>query len=560
MKSRTLSCNKTIIRKDITRFAPLWALYLIGGLMVILTISNENGHYPKTLTNCLDMFSIINLVYAAAVAQMVFGDLFNSRLCYALHAMPMRRESWFVSHCVSGVLFSLVPHLIALPLLMVLCGELWFVALWWLLGMLLSYLFFLGVAVFSVFCTGNRFSMTAVYCMINFGSWILWLLADTLYIPMLKGVTLREELFRLFSPVTNLAGGDLSLICFETVSDPNADIYSRLVFTGLGDGWLYLALVAVIGVVLMLLALLMYRRRALETAGDFVAVKPMKPIFCVVFSLSAGCMCYLIGALFHLNSTAMIFLFIGLIVGYFAAQMMLHRMVRVFNKKSFLWLTVLLVTFGASLGVTAWDPLGVVTWVPEASEVEYAELDRGSRIDTDSTYYLKLTDEDAIEILSQAHSQMISQEEWGPGSYYRYTLRYRMKNGIVVERQYEINGDCAAAQSLASLYNNMKIYLESEDYESLVAKVEDIYVENCSVQYLSREHVEELWKCICRDIENGNLGLNYNEENDTGRVFYISIYMRDRKRDLMVSPRAVYTTAWIRNHANALGFNVHKFD
>ena len=36
MKSKTSFFNATVFRKDITRFAPLWALYLIGGMLFSL--------------------------------------------------------------------------------------------------------------------------------------------------------------------------------------------------------------------------------------------------------------------------------------------------------------------------------------------------------------------------------------------------------------------------------------------------------------------------------------------------------------------------------------------
>ena len=93
MKLRTLCCNKTVLRKDISRFAPLWAIYLIGGLLVMLTTlsSSTSSGAARSLAGTIGGFSIINMIYAALCAQMLFGDLFQSRMCNALHAMPLRR-------------------------------------------------------------------------------------------------------------------------------------------------------------------------------------------------------------------------------------------------------------------------------------------------------------------------------------------------------------------------------------------------------------------------------------------------------------------------------------
>ena len=48
MKLRTSFFEKTVLRKDITRFAPLWAIYFIGGLLVMLNVADStgaNGYY-----------------------------------------------------------------------------------------------------------------------------------------------------------------------------------------------------------------------------------------------------------------------------------------------------------------------------------------------------------------------------------------------------------------------------------------------------------------------------------------------------------------------------------
>jgi hypothetical protein len=100
MKSRISFFDKTVIRKDITRFLPLWLVYFIGGTLVMLvsTIESRPESLARSLGTYIGLFGIINLVYALLAAQLLFGDLYNFRLCNALHAMPLRRETWFFSH------------------------------------------------------------------------------------------------------------------------------------------------------------------------------------------------------------------------------------------------------------------------------------------------------------------------------------------------------------------------------------------------------------------------------------------------------------------------------
>ena len=75
MKSRISFCDKTVLRKDILRFAPLWGIYFVGGLLVMLTLSlEENAHtLAQALGICIGIFSIINMIYAALVAQLKYS-------------------------------------------------------------------------------------------------------------------------------------------------------------------------------------------------------------------------------------------------------------------------------------------------------------------------------------------------------------------------------------------------------------------------------------------------------------------------------------------------------
>ena len=185
MKSRISFFNLTLFKKDITRFAPLWVLYTIGLLLTLFSGGQSYGGFAKFLGDSIGGFGVFNLIYAALAAQLLFGDLFQSRLCNALHAMPMRRETRFCTHLLAGLFFSIAPTLLAAVISLVFLGEYWFLSLMWFLGVSLSYVAFFGIAVFSMLCTGSRFAMAAVYAIINFGSWVAYWFAETIYLPMM---------------------------------------------------------------------------------------------------------------------------------------------------------------------------------------------------------------------------------------------------------------------------------------------------------------------------------------------------------------------------------------
>ena len=56
--------------------------------------------------------------------------------------------------------------------------------------------------------------------------------------------------------------------------------------------WVYLAIVAAVGVAFLAGALLLYRKRRLESAGDFAAVRPIKTVFTLLGSIAVGMLFY----------------------------------------------------------------------------------------------------------------------------------------------------------------------------------------------------------------------------------------------------------------------------
>ena len=165
MKSKTSFFNKTVFKKNLTRFAPVMAVYtlcLILGMMMLYQINEEMGRtfwFASRIAGNLQLMGLVNLLFAPLVAMLLFGDLYNSRMCNALHAMPMRRETLFLTNVVSGLLFSMIPTavmaLLSVPLLNATIVEnAWQIALLWYVGTNLQFITFFGVAIFRSSCTG----------------------------------------------------------------------------------------------------------------------------------------------------------------------------------------------------------------------------------------------------------------------------------------------------------------------------------------------------------------------------------------------------------------------
>ena len=481
MKSRTSFFNLTVLKKDITRFAPVWGLYTVFTLLYVLGLWDD-GFYSAAET--FMVMGAVNLVYGGLCALVLFGDLFNPRHCNALHAMPMRREGWFFTHLTAGTLFCLVPNLLGALVAFVVMENSAYLAFLWLLVAVLSYLFFFGVGAFSALCAGNRLGAAAVYALVNFLAVLIAWLVDTFYAPALPGVVLDLGWLSWLCPVLRLSQTEFV--------DVYIDKYRGLVVKEIyWEGFGYAAIVAAAGIGFMALALLVYRKRKLESAGDLIALKPVSPVFLVLYTLCVGAILYLIAELFGTNAEY-VFLVVGLIVGFFTGWMLLEKRVRVFRKKRFLQLAILLVCFFGTIGITWLDPIGVTRYVPESSQVQSVSIspfsvqDGITSVTFDKYYYqreaLTLTELKDIEAIRTVHQQCIdnpinSKPILSGGGYEVYedswtplTITYKLKNGTAVQRRYKFSANSEAGKILKPYFSSAEYILGTENVADLLSR------------------------------------------------------------------------------------------
>ena len=481
MKLRTSYFNGTVLKKDITRFSPVWALYTVFTLLYVILLYDDM-FYSADYT--FSVMGAVNLGYGGICALMLFGDLFKSRLCNALHAMPMRREGWFFTHLTAGLLFCLVPNLVGAGLAAILIGQVQYVAFLWLLVAVLSYLFFFGVGVFSVMCAGSRLGAAAIYALINFLAVLLAWLVDTFYAPALPGVVLDLSWMAKVCPVLQLS--QLEFI------DISIHKYQGLqVNEILWESFGYAAIVAAVGIAFLALALLVYRKRKLETAGDFLSLKPISPVFLVLYTLSVGAIFYLIAELFG-GEFGYAFLVVGLIVGFFTGCMLLEKRVKVFRKKRFLQLAVVVLCFFGTVTVTWLDPIGITRYVPESSQVQSVSIspfsvqDGITSVTLDKYYYqreaLTLTELGDIEAIRTVHQHCIdnpinSKPILSGGGYEVYenswtplTITYKLKNGTTVQRRYKFSANSEAGKILKPYFSSAEYILGTENVADLLSR------------------------------------------------------------------------------------------
>ena len=212
-------------------------------------------------------------------------------------------------------------------------------------------------------------------------------------------------------------------------------------FDGLGEDWGYLGTVACLGVIFLAVGLFLYRRRKLESAGDFIAVKWLSPIFLSLYTLCGGAFLCIFGSVFGILGYS-ILLILGLIIGFFTGKMLLERTTRVFRKKNFLHAGIFAAVLLVALLAVKLDVFGIVHYVPEVEDVEYVTVNRSGARQQD----LYFTGEK--QVVQEIHRLAVGGDcDRTCGSSHHYILiEYHLRNGQTVTRSYYLcEGTPAAA-------------------------------------------------------------------------------------------------------------------
>ena len=545
MKSRTSFFNVAAFKKNLTRFAPAWGLY--GLLLLLVLLGNgdlSEQVFADSMRGTILAMAILNFFYALLCAQLIFGDLYSSRMCNALHAMPMRREGWFLTNVASGMLFSLAPNTVIALLCTVFCGEYWMIPLLWLCAVTMQFLFFFGVAVFSTYLVGHRFAMALVYVILNGFSVILYWLVYSIFEPMLYGVTISQDWFLDLCPVVKMCNFHYMEIGWE-----NMVSYWRF-----DDGWGYLGICAGLGILAMALALLCYRKRNLETAGDFAAVKPVGPIFLLLYTICGGACCHGFFSLF-VGEENEIFLFLGLAIGFFTGLMLLQRTVRVFKVKNFLGFGAVVLAMIISIVVVRADLLGIVGWMPKAEQIKSVSITT-NRISADQ---LILTEEEDVEKILQIHQYGLENRKASTDGRRdtRVILTYTLRSGAVRQREYYVNVGTACGDMLRFYFSRPEMVL-GDIYGRLDEfTLHGVELPDGKAFIVSAEALRALMDAIMADCAGGDLAQDWAFTEPYGDQYWINLQFVNQEgshyySDIVFTQISTNLMMWYRTQLDIL--------
>ena len=611
MQSKKSCFNRAAFTKNLTRFAPVSALYTLLLLLLMLVNWKQAGdiypeyHFLSQTNNIFGWTAIINLGYACLMAQLLFGDLYNTRMCNALHALPLRRETWFLTHVASGLVYSLIPtavaSLVLTPMLMstIFVGA-WKIALWYFLAANVEFICFFGIAVFCAMVVGSRFTMVAAYGLVNFGSGILYWLVNTVYTPMLYGIVTPSELAGKLMPMQYMMAVRVNLddsarrSLFDEVGRLITGAQSGYNITGLNC----LGMLSLVGVVFAVAGLILYHFRNLECAGDAVCSRKLVPLFQILSAMFVAVAAEFavnefMGYGDELDGLKFLFLFSGLIVGWFAGKMLVERSARVFRPKNWVGLGILAAVLAVTMGLTKLDVLGLEERMPDIGDIASVEINRykmedrsdieavlkfhnlalGDRVDAFGAYVL----EDNGEYVRMEDSTYRYWQEGDPLPRQRVAdtcnLTYTLTDGRTVRRSYNVWVDSAAGEIPMKLLsrweavNSDTVTINGKEVETLPLVLDAIENVHCSTKdgktpeaLKNRAAAESLIRAIKADCEAGTMAQSdaYHEgvftiaqdDGDTyeNRSAYISLSSKNYSWYVNVYADSENTIRWMRDN------------
>jgi len=460
MPFKTSFFNPTLFRKNMSRSWPLWGgVTAVGAMfplyMLLAVISGERLYLTQ-----IDFVSFLysaaayflpafTFCYAALVAMFVWSYLHNSRSVGMMHALPVNRDTLFVSNTLSGLAMLLIPYVAVGGFLSIfaLCYgamDVGAVALT-ILAVLLENLLFFGIATFCAMITGNIFAVAGYYLVLNFLAPALDLLVNSLAQEFIFGLTGEvSELSLYFAPVVGLYNL-VDVTGYYT--EENVRIPPTL------EGFWLIAVYGLVGVLLLIGAWALYRARRSESAGDIVAFRGLRPVFrfgvSVLSALTLGRLVYELfwATLFARGDYAdlvpmLVCMALTAIVGYYVASMLLDKTLRVFkgSVKGVAVVCAATVVLGA---VVSLDLFGVENRVPEADEVQTVDV-WGV---VDINYWDEMHDTALCEKAIELHRTILEDKEYiqNFGGEFVWTeetawttlhFDYVLKDGSRLERSY----------------------------------------------------------------------------------------------------------------------------
>ena len=454
MKSGTSLFNKSISANLLKRCWPIWVCWFVL-LIFMLPVGISNGlsesvfwdmwHMPLKMWMEQQVLESATVLAKASVfvsivpVMAMFSFLYNARTCNMMCSLPVKRETLFTTAWLTGIVPLLAADLlIALITMIAFPGAVSPVLLMRWFGIVaMGNIGFYGMGVFCAMLTGSLFILPLVYTVLNGTAMIVEATVAHILNVLVFGASVKYGSLAILSPFLYLVENLHTYVPNHKDEATEMIIYEGVNLKGCGYlFWFFLA-----GLILSFLALLLFRKRRMETASDTVAIPVLKPVF--KYCMAVGCALVLpvvVYQMFFQNTLRGgpaavligVLMVIGAFIGWFAAKMLISKSLRVFRGdwKGFVIVAAasLVFTIAAETDITGFEKK-----LPDLSEVKTAEFSMRT--------FAPLKEKQNIRAVYDLQKSIIENKKHHETSLNRYmevTIRYILEDGSAVSRDYKI--------------------------------------------------------------------------------------------------------------------------
>ena len=433
MPRKTSFCNAALLRSDIKRYWPLLFLYVAVWVVIlpmqILSASRECDGVAEGIMTVLQLRQhnviiqsipasvVMSLLFGCFAAMAVWSYLMSGRTVGLMHALPVTRTQAFFSHVLSA-LGALTAGNVLIFLLTALCSAGFSYVDWaalgtWLLLTELMALFFFALGSLCAMVTGWLLAVPVLYGAMNVIALLLYAVISTMTQMFYFGYSNSDipEFITWLTPVGRIwdavANGGAQPVEVQFREPIGTQSYQRVQLPA--SAFSTCIIYAAVGIALLALVWWLYKKRPSETAGDAMSFRWLRPIARWSIGLCGG-----LGLGLFLRYTAFIdggfacLLICQLVMGvicFFAAQMLLQKKFRIFNKRWWLETAAMVLVLAAVTVCVKLDFTGYQHRVPDADDVTEVRCTGVADLTAD--------DPETIETVVALHRAILAQHDAG---------------------------------------------------------------------------------------------------------------------------------------------------
>ncbi len=427
MKSKMSFFNKGLISSNLKRYSwvsVIWSVLLFLALPLsmmtfeiptntdALTSQVANDAYSTMMHRFGGDFANLMLVsFPVLIGMLVFRYLHSQKSSTVMHGLPFTRLRLFANSLISALILILIPLILNTVIIFIIKASMPIgnfldtsVIFTWLLNSVCICFCIFSLSVFVGMFTGNLIAHIVFTYIVHF-------------LPLMLYVSINEILAML------VHGYHESMVPDWLTSFPMMRIFSNCI-----DLNLYYI---IFGIILFVLAFIVYRKRPNESGGDIVSFRFMRPVFKYGVTFCAAIFGYLFFSGITGRNQMSIIALVFVVIGYALAQMLISKSWRFYHAWKGLLASVII--WSLIWCAIEYDVTGFEKRVPITDTIESITVESGLPA-MDNTDII-ISNKDDILNLRNMHEALTENETNEYDAFLKFT--YKLSNGKTMSRAYK---------------------------------------------------------------------------------------------------------------------------